>query len=780
MPKAGLEIGVDLKSLKAELSLASAEFRKFNENAVKSASGIRTIEQEANRAGKATGGFFKQMALANVVGNMATRAFGMVSNAIGGFLRGTIQASSSLTELNSKARVVYGESFPFIQQKTADIAKEVGRASSAILGMATDMGAVIKAFGLAGDPMERMSTQLAKLAIDMASFSNSTDEEAFTALRSGITGETEPLKRFGVVLTDANLQIFAMEKGIKKKVSAMNQAEKTVLRYNFIMEATRDAQGDAARTADTFANQSRRLKGEITELQEVLGQEATPAMATGLQVFNDFLTGVFIPAIQTVKQEVGSLLELLGMGGIVGNAIQGIRDRWNIITGNAYKITNSERQLSIDDVNAAVALKLNRPPTPEELRAFQMKQDFAAAGRNGVSAGGGGAGGQKKVSEAMEKSEKEILDSIGKQADANKKRLETERDILQVKKDMGTATKEELNELEKINRRIDFQKDAVDEATDAWKEQTRVVEDLREELRKLNEEPLKLRQELDKTLADIDRETAKKKGDKLTDLIKERNDLQKKMGDLSGDERVNAQNRLSQIDSLIDPFRNTAEGKAALQSAESTAGMNDLQLIDKEAEDKKREAARENAAALEEAVVKITEKQIALQDAQVVLKQKVDDVTKAVAEQAVKNEASFAMIESATKVHVDAEVAKWKELEQQLIAVSTAYGNAGGLPAAAVPAAAFASGGPVSGPGTGTSDSVVARLSSGEHVLTASDVRAMGGQSAVMAFRELLHQMPRFADGGPVNNSRKVVQNFYHSSSSSPLMIAWHTRRAIR
>ena len=90
---------------------------------------------------------------------------------------------------------------------------------------------------------------MAKLAVDMASFVNSSDEEAFQAIQSGLVGMVQPLRRYGVVLTQANLEQFAQEKGLKQSIKTMSQAQLVALRYAFIMDKTKTAQGDAARTA---------------------------------------------------------------------------------------------------------------------------------------------------------------------------------------------------------------------------------------------------------------------------------------------------------------------------------------------------------------------------------------------------------------------------------------------------------------------------------------------------------------------------------------------------
>ena len=195
------------------------------------------------------------------------------------FAKGSIDASSRFTELDSKARIVFGETFPQVQKQVKAIAQEVGRASSAVLQFTADIGAIFDAVGIRKKDLGEMSTTIAKLAIDLASFVNSSDQEAFDVLQSGLVGMVQPLRRYGVVLTEANLQEYSHQKSIKQKVDTMNEAQKTILRYNFVLDHTKTAQGDAARTATSYANESRRLSGEIETLQEELGRAARPCCA---------------------------------------------------------------------------------------------------------------------------------------------------------------------------------------------------------------------------------------------------------------------------------------------------------------------------------------------------------------------------------------------------------------------------------------------------------------------------------------------------------------------
>ena len=137
---------------------------------------------------------------------------------------------------------------------------------------------MMKSSGLAGDEIVEMSTDLAGLAADMASFYNLDFDTAFQKIRSGISGETEPLKQLGINMSVANLEAFALTKGITKAFDAMSQGEQTMLRYQYLMQATADAQGDFARTSDGFANASRMLETNLEQLKTNIGAVLLPVI----------------------------------------------------------------------------------------------------------------------------------------------------------------------------------------------------------------------------------------------------------------------------------------------------------------------------------------------------------------------------------------------------------------------------------------------------------------------------------------------------------------------
>ena len=165
--------------------------------------------------------------------------------------------------------------------------------------MASTFMAMSNGMGIAQEAGKNMSLQLTALAGDMASFYNVEQNIAQTALNSVFTGETESLKKFGIVLTETNLQAFALSQGITKSYQSMSQAEKVALRYNYVLNATKNAQGDFARTSGSWANQIRILKEQWTQFLGILGNG---------------LIKILTPMVKALNQMLASLIS-------IGNAI---------------------------------------------------------------------------------------------------------------------------------------------------------------------------------------------------------------------------------------------------------------------------------------------------------------------------------------------------------------------------------------------------------------------------------------------------------------------------
>ena len=203
-----------------------------------------------------------------------------------------IGLASDANETLNVLEASFGRNKDAVLNWADEFGRAAGRSQYQMRDLAGQLGAVLNPMmDYNADVAAKMSMRLTQLAVDLGSFYNATDDEALTALRSGIVGETEPLKRFGIVMLEANLQAFALEQGITKNIKAMTIAEKTQLRYNFLLDKTKLAHGDAAKTAAGFANASKGLLGGLRDLGTSVGQKLLPAVEWFVNILKKWSLG---------------------------------------------------------------------------------------------------------------------------------------------------------------------------------------------------------------------------------------------------------------------------------------------------------------------------------------------------------------------------------------------------------------------------------------------------------------------------------------------------------
>ena len=200
-----------------------------------------------------------------------------------------INYASDLTEVQNVVDTVFGESSENVDNWAKTTLNSFGLNELSAKQFAGTMGAMLSSSGLESQA-EGMSMALTELAGDMASFYNLDAEEAFNKLRSGISGETEPLKQLGINMSVANLEAYALSQGIKASYSEMSQADQTLLRYGYIMSQTANAQGDFARTQDSYANQTKLLKENWSAFTGELATQALPTLTMAIGLLNDGVT----------------------------------------------------------------------------------------------------------------------------------------------------------------------------------------------------------------------------------------------------------------------------------------------------------------------------------------------------------------------------------------------------------------------------------------------------------------------------------------------------------
>ena len=204
--------------------------------------------------------------------------------------KSAIGFGSATTEIENVVDVSFG-SMADEAYKFASTAKEqFGLSELAAKQYSGTMMAMMKSSGVAQDAASKMSISLAGLAGDIASFYNIDTDTAFQKIRSGISGEIEPLRQLGINLSVANMEAYALSRGITTSYNAMSQAEKVALRYNYLMSATGDVQGDFARTSGTWANQVRLLTLNFQSLSAVIGQGLIAGILPAIQALNALMS----------------------------------------------------------------------------------------------------------------------------------------------------------------------------------------------------------------------------------------------------------------------------------------------------------------------------------------------------------------------------------------------------------------------------------------------------------------------------------------------------------
>jgi hypothetical protein len=264
---------------------------------------------DANGVNKAERAFKNLGGQAGILGKSVSSSSNLMRTALAGVgaasivkgLQSAVMAASSLSESIAKSNVVFGKNAQQIQEWSQTTARALGVSQQAALEAAGTYGNLFRAFGINEQESAKMSQALVTLAADLASFNNVPIEDALLALRSGLSGETEPLKRFGIALNEVRLKEQALEmKLIKTTKGTLPQAIKTQAAYALILKDSALAQGDVARTADGLANQLKFLQAGLQDAKAGFGEALLPAALSVVNAFNEKL----LPAVQRIVEAI--------------------------------------------------------------------------------------------------------------------------------------------------------------------------------------------------------------------------------------------------------------------------------------------------------------------------------------------------------------------------------------------------------------------------------------------------------------------------------------------
>ncbi len=200
-----------------------------------------------------------------------------------------VKMASDMEETLNKVDVSFGKNSQTVKDWAKTSIKSMGLSQQSALDSAALYGDMATGMGLSQEKASQMAMSLTQLGADLASFKNISNDMAQTALKSIFTGETESLKNLGVVMTETNLKQFAMSKGIRKNIKNMTEQEKIQLRYNYVMEKTKNAHGDFIRTGGGASNQMRMFQENLKELGATFGQYILPYFTKAVIKLNEML-----------------------------------------------------------------------------------------------------------------------------------------------------------------------------------------------------------------------------------------------------------------------------------------------------------------------------------------------------------------------------------------------------------------------------------------------------------------------------------------------------------
>lgn len=285
----------------AELQQAQQQSTQATEEIQRLQQQIQSLQQAADggsgdSGGGVLSGFLSRLdvigdiASGQFLANMAVNGINRIIDGITGSIDESIGLASDLVETQNVVDVTFEDSASTINKWAQEALNAYGITETKAKQYSSTLGAMLKSMGIADDQVLQMSMDMAGLAADMASFYNLDHDTAFEKIRSGISGETEPLKALGINMSVANLNAFALEKGMNKAFDKMSQAEQATLRYQYLLEATKDAQGDFARTGDSFSNEMRKLQTNLDRIKTEFGKGLLGVVTPAISLLNNVLS----------------------------------------------------------------------------------------------------------------------------------------------------------------------------------------------------------------------------------------------------------------------------------------------------------------------------------------------------------------------------------------------------------------------------------------------------------------------------------------------------------
>ena len=415
----GSKTGRAANSLKNGFDLISSSSIKSDLNIKKLTQSMNGLKNAMSKTAMGVKSFGQQLMAAM---GIYVSVFGAIQG-----VKKSIDISSSLTEVQNVVDVTFGTMSSKVEEFTKNSIEQFGMSelsakqfASRFQAMGTAMGINNKLIsgangflnnqtkGYVGlsDSMADVSLNLTKLTADMASFYNVEQKAVAEDLESIFTGQTRPLRTYGLDLTQATLSEWAMKNGLDADIKSMSQAEKTMLRYQYVLANTGAAQNDFSRTSQTWANQTRILKQQLEQLGSVLGGTFINLLKPLVQALNKAMSSI-IAFAQTVSNALGKIFgwKFEVQGGVANDlelgedAAGGIADDMGTAADNAKKLNKQLRAF-------------------DELKTINLKDSNKSGSGSGAGGAGANAGqGEWVKTDGMFKDYESNLDSLYKLGD---------------------------------------------------------------------------------------------------------------------------------------------------------------------------------------------------------------------------------------------------------------------------------------------------------------------------------------------------------------------------
>ena len=291
-----------------DLTNALARLARTGASSGRAANSLSTAFDGMNRSSRlAYGGITKLNvgigSLRGLLGKLAP-IIGMISLVDLG--KQAIDTASQLTEVQNVVDTTFGNYSQMVEDMAKTSIQDYGMSELTVKKISSRFQAMGTAMGFPQKQMAGMSVELTKLAGDMASFYDVSQEDVAKSLQSVFTGETEPVRKFGLDVTNATLKQWALNNGLNANISSMSQAEKAMLRYQYVMSQTTASQGDFAKTSNTWANLVRILAENFKALGSIVGNVLINAFKPVIQFLNKVVVAV-TSAVETIANALGAI-----------------------------------------------------------------------------------------------------------------------------------------------------------------------------------------------------------------------------------------------------------------------------------------------------------------------------------------------------------------------------------------------------------------------------------------------------------------------------------------